>query len=112
MANVMKNGVLTRRSLCGTGLYGAALMLTGCGGGGGGGGGDASPAANNGSSGPINGGLTGNMYNAFTTTVNIVGLATGDVTEVTRKKGTALNGYSFNYNSRYFDLSADNSNSH
>lgn len=106
MTRVNKNGLLSRRSVCGSGVSAAALMLAGCGGGGGGSGGSDSSGGN--SSGPINGGLTGKMYSAFTSTVNIVDLATGDGTEITRKNGTALNGYSFNYSSRRFDLSADN----
>jgi WD40-like Beta Propeller Repeat len=103
MVNFKKNGVLTRRSLCGTGLYGAALMLTGCGGGGG----DSSPAANNGSSGPINGGLTGKIYYVFTDTVAIVDLATGNFTEISRKVGSTPGQVSFVFDGSYFELSAD-----
>jgi hypothetical protein len=102
MASLNKSGVLSRRSVCGSGLSAAALGLTGCGGGGGSG-----DSSGGGSSGPVNGGLTGNMYYSFTSTVGIVDLATGNFTEITQKAGSTPDRLSFVYDASYFDLSAD-----
>jgi Tol biopolymer transport system component len=100
MTNAKKTGVLSRRSVCGSGLSAAALLLSGCGGGGG-------DSSGGGSSGPVNGGLTGNMYYSFTSTVGIVDLATGNFNEITQKAGSTPDQLSFVYDASYFDLSAD-----
>lgn len=107
MVAVKKNGVLTRRSVCGSGLYGAALVLTGCGGGGGGGGGDAAPAANGASTGLINSGLTGTLYYSFTSTVGAVDLATGNFTEISGKTAGTPARLVFVYEASYFEISPD-----
>jgi WD40-like Beta Propeller Repeat len=106
MSTVKNNGVLSRRNVCGTGLYGAALVLTGCGGGGGGG--DASPAANNGgSTGAVNGGLTGTMYYSFTSRVKTVDLAAGNEIEITGKTAGTPPRLPYVFGAPYFELSAD-----
>jgi hypothetical protein len=102
MTSVNKNGLLSRRSVCGSGLSAAALMLTGCGGGGGG-----SDSSGGGSSGPINGGLTGTLYYSFTDNLSIVDLATGNTSEITKKLAGTPPRYPFVYGADYFELSAD-----
>jgi hypothetical protein len=103
MTAAKKNGVLTRRNLCGSGLYGAALMLTGCGGGGGGG--DAAPAANSGGSGPVNGGLTGTVSYSFAGKTFKFDVATGNESEIKFRDETDASTSAFVINTRYFDIS-------
>lgn len=106
MMTTNNNDALSRRSMCGSALYGATLVLAGCGGGGGG---DAAPAANSGGTAApaaINGGLTGKMYYSFTSTVGIVDLASGNFTEISRKI-SASGELPFLYNSTYIELSPD-----
>jgi WD40-like Beta Propeller Repeat len=104
MKSVSKDGVLSRRNVCGSGVSAAALLLTGCGGGGGGG-----DPSGGGSAGPINGGLTGNMYFQFSGNTFSVDLATGKTTRLiysVPKTAVSPSG-TYKISSENFDLSAD-----
>jgi WD40-like Beta Propeller Repeat len=101
----LDHGLLSRRRVCGGGVYGAALALSGCGGGGGG---DTSPGAqNNAGSGAVNGGLAGTMYHSFTDQTFKVDLATGNVTEIRFRNQDTASGNSYGIRARYFDVSSD-----
>jgi hypothetical protein len=107
MTSVNKNGLLSRRSVCGSGVSAAALMLAGCGGGGGGG--DASSAANSGNStGSVNSGLTGAIYYSNIDQTLKIDLATGNETQIRFRNQDTPSGSSYVTDARFFDLSADN----
>jgi dipeptidyl aminopeptidase/acylaminoacyl peptidase len=104
MASMRRNGVLSRRSVCGISLYGAALALTGCGGGGGG----DSSAANNGSTGLLNGGLSGTLYFSNLDETFKVNLSSGKFTEIRFRNEDTPAGTSYRIPGFYFDVSRDN----
>jgi WD40-like Beta Propeller Repeat len=106
MTSARQNGVLNRRSLCGSSVSAVALLLIGCGGSSGGG---VSSTPNNGSASPVNGGLTGTMYYSFATKTFKVDLASGNATEIKYHPDGTPTGRanSIDIPNGYFDLSAD-----